>query len=91
MSSNSPSVVGGDMANNGSASGIVSMLMEGLELASGRYFTIAATVAAAVLLVSFATPRLDPREPVAVKSTIPFIGHLIGIIRHQAKYHLLLL
>ena len=28
----------------------------------------------------------DPREPPTVRSTIPFIGHLVGIIRHGSSY-----
>lgn len=78
------------MANNSSASGFVSMLAEDLGLASGRYVAIAAAVAAVLLLLNFSKPKLDPREPIAVKPSIPFIGHMIGIIRHQAKYHVLL-
>lgn len=52
-------------------------------------------VAGMVLLVAFlvqvlAHPRMDPREPQLVKSRIPFVGHIIGLLRHQATYHVIL-
>lgn len=45
-------------------------------------------VAAAIvlLLVQQLDPRMDPQEPPLVRPTIPVIGHLIGMIRHQAEY-----
>lgn len=76
--------------NDSSASGFVGMAAENLGLSQSLYVIVAAVVAAAFLLLNFSTSRLDPREPTAVKSSIPLIGHLIGIIRHQAKYFLLL-
>jgi hypothetical protein len=33
----------------------------------------------------FAIP-MDPREPPLVRPKIPFIGHLIGLMRHQTTY-----
>lgn len=47
---------------------------------------VLATVVALSLLNYLLTPRLDPREPPTVKPTIPWIGHIVGIIRHQADY-----
>jgi hypothetical protein len=47
---------------------------------------VLATTVALSLLNYLLTPRLDPREPPAVKPTIPWIGHIVGIIRHQADY-----
>lgn len=33
------------------------------------------------------TPSWDPREPPLIKPTIPWIGHILGIITKQSKYH----
>jgi hypothetical protein len=38
-------------------------------------------------IVSFAfRTKVDPREPPAVYSTIPFIGHIIGMLREGPLY-----
>ncbi|KAH7185014.1 cytochrome P450 [Fusarium flagelliforme] len=47
---------------------------------------VLATAVALSLLNYLLTPRLNPREPPTVKPTIPWIGHIVGIIRHQADY-----
>ncbi|KAF4952726.1 hypothetical protein FSARC_12576 [Fusarium sarcochroum] len=71
-------------------------LLQGLvaDVRSGNYSsaTVLTTVvlAGAValsLLNRLLTPRLDPREPPTVKPKIPWIGHIIGIIRHQSDYN----
>jgi hypothetical protein len=49
--------------------------------------TVLAVVVAVSLLNYLLTPRLDPREPPTVKPTIPWIGHILGVIRHQADYN----
>ncbi|KAK0701194.1 cytochrome P450 [Apiosordaria backusii] len=54
-------------------------------------FPVTAGIAAVILAIminALATPRkADPREPPLLKPTIPFVGHAIGFIRHQARYH----
>ncbi|KAI8682066.1 hypothetical protein NCS55_00460900 [Fusarium keratoplasticum] len=68
-------------------------LLQGLaaDLVDGNYSTAAvwttALLAGALALSLLLTPRLDPREPPVVKPTIPLVGHIIGIIRHQSDYH----
>ncbi|RGP80661.1 putative phenylacetyl- ligase [Fusarium longipes] len=64
-----------------------------LDLRSGNLSTSStwttaalAAVIALSLLNYVLTPRLDPREPPTIKPTIPWIGHILGIIRHQADY-----
>ncbi|KAK3322713.1 cytochrome P450 [Apodospora peruviana] len=52
--------------------------------------TIAITVVLGLFLQFFALPRMDPREPPLLKPTIPLIGHIIGMFRYQADYHLIL-
>ncbi|KAK3372597.1 cytochrome P450 [Podospora didyma] len=52
--------------------------------------TTALVVVIGLLLNYFVPATIDAREPPVVKSRIPLIGHIIGIIRHQANYHLIL-
>lgn len=63
-------------------------------MAVGSGFGTRATVPVAILiamivafLVHTLGPRVDPREPPLIKPRIPFIGHIIGLMRHQANYH----
>jgi hypothetical protein len=46
------------------------------------------TIIAAIALVClrFWPSGLDPKEPRLIFSNIPFIGHAIGILRHQQTY-----
>ncbi|KAK2672903.1 Cytochrome P450, E-class, group IV [Fusarium oxysporum f. sp. vasinfectum] len=48
--------------------------------------TVLAIIVAFSLLNRLLTPRIDPREPPVLKPSIPWVGHIIGIIRHQADY-----
>ncbi|KAM0211938.1 hypothetical protein ACHAQI_005092 [Fusarium lateritium] len=50
------------------------------------YTAVLAAAVALSLLNRLLTPRIDPREPPVVKPRIPWIGHIIGVIRHQADY-----
>lgn len=40
-----------------------------------------------VLINTLLTPRVDPREPPLLKPSIPLIGHIINLFRHQANFH----
>ena len=81
-------------AANDSAGGILSLLGSG----GGSGQPWSTTTTGAIAIVAFLalvipwiwTPKLDPREPQLIKPTIPLIGHILGLIQHQAKYHLLL-
>lgn len=54
---------------------------------SGSFLTILLAFAALSLFYwSMTASDLDPREPPLAKSKIPFIGHLIGMLRYQIKY-----
>ena len=33
------------------------------------------------------TPSHDPREPPLVTSRVPFIGHILGLLRHGTRYY----
>ncbi|KAK2009167.1 cytochrome P450 [Colletotrichum eremochloae] len=55
-----------------------------------------AVLTALVCLALYGLRRLlvvhvDPREPPILKSGIPFIGHVMGLIKHQHSYYKLLL
>ncbi|KAK4128071.1 hypothetical protein N657DRAFT_551291, partial [Parathielavia appendiculata] len=75
------------MAINGT-SAVPTLTAHGLE----RMTTMPVAVAIAVILAALAfgalSPRLDPREPPLVKPGIPLVGHIIGLMRHQAQYHI---
>ncbi|KAF5511074.1 hypothetical protein CGCS363_v003100 [Colletotrichum siamense] len=54
---------------------------------SPTFLSLIAGVAVIVLLISrWSTPNLDDREPPALKSRVPVIGHLIGLLWHQGQY-----
>lgn len=60
-------------------------------LPAGRATTggilLLAVVAVAVLaLRRFTQYQHDPREPPVVPTRIPYVGHIVGLIRHGAKY-----
>lgn len=43
-----------------------------------------------LVLLALVNPRVGPREPPLLKPRIPFIGHMIGLLRHQAGYYSML-
>lgn len=48
-----------------------------LAIAAGLYF----------VLEHFIGVKIDQKEPPLISSTIPYVGHLIGIIRYGTKYY----
>lgn len=42
----------------------------------------------AILLICWQrlSVNLDPKEPPLLKPTIPYVGHIIGIVRYQIEY-----
>ena len=61
---------------------------------TGSGITIVAVILAvtlvAIALQRFSVVTRDSSEPPVVRPLIPFIGHLLGIIRHQSNYHKIL-
>jgi hypothetical protein len=55
---------------------------------------VSISTAVAALLISFVgialwlfgTEKIDPREPPLAPSSIPFIGHIIGLLWHHNDY-----
>lgn len=45
-----------------------------------------AVIALALLLWRLSASGSDPREPPEAVSNIPFIGHLIGMLKYQIHY-----
>jgi len=41
----------------------------------------------AILLQQFLQPKKDASEPPYVPMAVPYIGHLIGVMRKQADYY----
>ena len=40
-----------------------------------------------VFLKTWLFPKLDPREPPALQPKVPFIGHIISLIRENTAYY----
>ena len=39
-----------------------------------------------VSLVYLFGPKYDPREPPVILSLVPFVGHILGILRYGQRY-----
>lgn len=35
----------------------------------------------------FATRKVDPREPPVISSTLPYLGHILGVLQNGGKYY----
>ena len=62
------------------------------EMMEAKPFLIALLFVAATLALLFLTeylygPRHLPNEPPVVDSSIPFVGHIIGLLRHGHRYY----
>ncbi|KAK4156579.1 cytochrome P450 [Chaetomidium leptoderma] len=76
------------MATNGGV--LPALTARGLEMVTTTPVAIAIAIAVAYLVLHSLTPSIDPREPPLLKPRIPLIGHIIGMMRHQAHYHITL-
>lgn len=48
---------------------------------------LAATVALLFVLDRLITPQRFPNEPAVLPHSIPYIGHILGLLRHGSKYY----
>jgi len=56
-------------------------------LLSGYIPSVLLAIGAIVLLCwQRLSVQLEPQEPPLLKPTVPYIGHILGIIRHQSGY-----
>lgn len=54
------------------------------------FFIVLFLLGAAVVFYFFfqyLTPKIDPREPPIINAKIPFIGHILGLIRYGVPYY----
>jgi len=65
---------------------VLGTTMEGSLTLTALQFILAASFIYFVLNHFFGF-KYDPKEPPLIPQRIPYIGHLIGIIRHGPKYY----
>ncbi|KAJ0359266.1 hypothetical protein COL154_008410 [Colletotrichum chrysophilum] len=82
-----PAVIG-ELAGNGTAKAgsFLAFLAEDVQRSPVLYSTFAAVLAILVLVSRLSSPAVEEREPPLMKPTIPVIGHLIGMIKHESHY-----
>lgn len=75
-------------SGNGTAmtESFVGSLVQAMQQSTPSYATAAVLVVIATVMYVLSGPRIDDREPPVLKSKIPIVGHLIGMIRHQSAY-----
>lgn len=76
------------MAVNGTSGALPALITPGLNSPMTIPITIGIAVVIAFLVLHTLTPSVDPREPPLVRPRIPFIGHIVGLMRHQAQFHM---
>ncbi|KAF6816519.1 hypothetical protein CSOJ01_02901 [Colletotrichum sojae] len=78
----------GEMAGNGTAKAgsFLTFLVQDIQRSPAIYTTFAVLLALLVFVGKLSSPALDPREPPVMRSRIPVIGHLIGMIQHGPHY-----
>ena len=76
---------------NGTASheagGILTAALAGFQEAPIRYTISTLLVTFLVYLYRKSIPEVDSKEPPIMLPRLPFIGHLVGMIRNQAEYY----
>jgi hypothetical protein len=72
---------------NGTAEGLGSFTSQLLQDTTIHYIAItAAVIFSSLLLYSLSSPRTDPREPPILKPAVPFVGHIVGLVRHGVDF-----
>ncbi|KAK4088466.1 hypothetical protein Purlil1_7345 [Purpureocillium lilacinum] len=69
------------------AGGVLAAAVAGFQEAPIRYTVSTLLVTILVYLYRKSIPELDAKEPPVMLPRIPFIGHLVGMIRNQAEYY----
>ncbi|EAQ85351.1 hypothetical protein CHGG_09365 [Chaetomium globosum CBS 148.51] len=79
------------MDTNGVLEALPALAARGFEtLKTMPLVTTAIAMALVYVLLQALEARVDPREPPLVKPRLPLIGHIIGMMREQAQYHITL-
>lgn len=60
--------------------------MEGININLAALVLLASVTGIYVLLGRLFNLEFDPREPQVVKPKIPYVGHIIGFVRHGQSY-----
>lgn len=68
-------------------SGIVATAVTEFQQSPIRYTVSALLVTFLVYLYRQSIPELDAKEPPLMLPRIPYIGHLVGLIKNQAEYY----
>lgn len=61
-------------------------LFRDIEVGFPLWIVLSVAVGLALLCWQFLSPGLDAREPPEAKSSIPFVGHLLGMLWYKAEY-----
>ncbi|POR39694.1 Uncharacterized protein TPAR_00118 [Tolypocladium paradoxum] len=67
--------------------GLLSAAVAGFQQAPIRYTVSTLFITFLVYLYRLSIPEVDSKEPPIMLPRIPFIGHLVGLIRNQAEYY----
>ncbi|KAF5023470.1 hypothetical protein F66182_4470 [Fusarium sp. NRRL 66182] len=69
-----------------SPTSLLGFLADDFRQSPTSYFTVLGALFVAVMLHKLSTPALDSLEPPLLKPSIPIIGHIIGMMKHQGTY-----
>ena len=61
-------------------------LVRDIKVELSPWMVVSVAVALVALCWHFLFAGLDPREPPEVRSSIPFVGHLFGMLWYKAEY-----
>lgn len=56
-------------------------------MVSSGFLLLLAAIVASYYFFQYLGPKIDPREPPPITSKIPFIGHILGLIRDGVPYY----
>ncbi|KJZ75729.1 hypothetical protein HIM_04886 [Hirsutella minnesotensis 3608] len=71
----------------GSQGGLLSAALAGFQQAPIRYTISTLLISFIIYLYKQSIPEIDSKEPPLMLPRIPFIGHLIGLVRNQSDYY----
>ena len=69
--------------NSGS---LLAIRLQSFTLSTDIFSILLAVAVFCVSLVYFLHPKYDPREPPVLPHYIPYIGHILGLVRHGQRY-----